>query len=109
MNRAEYEFVINKVGVPAELHQAKPPKTVLPLDKVGIASPRRTTGDEELVNAYGVGVRIITIKESSVSFEPEKFDYVNIGMERLVFELVQPVREPGSGAVIGFRCIVKGK
>lgn len=106
MNRAEWESVIKQVGVPATLTQTAPPQAVATLPKVGIA---RVSGESLLVNAYGVGARILTIMQSSMVFEPVKFDVVEIQNERLVLDFVQGVYEPGSGVLIGWRGIVRGK
>lgn len=108
LSRAHHEMLIQTVGVPMVFHQAKAPHTVTPLSHAGIASPRK---DSEIVNSYGVGAKVITLMEVSVPSVPEKFDWVVVtsGGEKLVFEAVTKVHEPGTGTVIGYRCFVRGK
>jgi hypothetical protein len=107
LNQQQYEFVIDRLGVPMEFTQAKT-GTKIPIPKAGIATPK---ADSDIVNSYGAGSKVVTLKASSVSgITPEKFDSVVInGVETLVFDHVLPVHEPASGKVIGHRCIVRGK
>jgi hypothetical protein len=105
ITREQYNSVIDALGVPAEYCHTKT-QTKVSINKVGIATNKT---NEALVNAYGVGSKTITIKQSSLSVTPEKFDYVIINSEKMVFEFVTSVLEPGTGVVIGFRCYVKGK
>ena len=108
MDRAQYDGVINMLGIPAEFHQAKVPATALKMS-VGISTMKK---DDPLINSYGVGTKIITLKESALgAIVPEKFDFVliNNGAEKVVFEIALPVHEPKTGAVIGYRCVSKGK
>lgn len=108
LNRAEYRKLITLVGLPMEFHQTKAPQRVIQLAKAGYATAK---ADSPIVNAYGVGSKIITVLESDMGgLVPEKFDYVVVNSaEKCVFEVVHPVHEPATGAVIGYRCFVKGK
>lgn len=107
MNELQYRQLIDMLGVPCTFKQAKPPQVQIAIPKVGLASPKVT---DPIVNAYGVGSRVVTIAAASLpGLAPEKFDSVLIQAERLVFEAVIPAHEPGTGKVIGWRCIVKGK
>lgn len=108
MNRAAYTQLINTVGIPMEFRQAKAPAAVVPIAKAGIATAK---ADAQVVNAYGAGSRVVTILQTSLpGIVPEQFDSVVInGVEVLVFDAVLPAHEPGSGAVIGWRCMVRGK
>jgi hypothetical protein len=105
MTRAQYESVIDLLGVSAQFTHVKT-QTQVQLAKVGI---RTNSTNEALVNAYGVGSKTLTVKQSSLPFTPEKFDFMIVNNEKLVIEAVTLVHEPGSGDIIGFRCFVKGK
>lgn len=102
---ADYDKVIDTLGLNAILHIAKSPADVKPV-KVGFATA--TKEDTALVNSYGVGARIITIKASETTQPPVKFDHVMIGAEKFVFDTVTDVHLPG-GAVVGYRCYCRGK
>lgn len=107
MNRSQYELAIRTLGIPMEFRQAKTPGIIKPTIG-GIATAK---SDDQIINSYGIGTKIITLMQSELSVVPEKFDSVTIngGVERVTFEAVFPVHEPKTGAVIGFRCVVKGK
>lgn len=106
MNRTQYASVISLLGVPAEFHQNKAPSIVVAIPKVGVATPKP---DQPGVNAYSTETKIVTILQTSIPVAPEKFDWVMIGSEKLVFSSVHTVYEAGTGAVIGYRCVVGGK
>jgi hypothetical protein len=107
MNRAQYEQVVRTLGIPMMFHQTKSPAASKSI--VGGIATAKT--DDPVVNSYGIGTKIITLLQSELPVAPEKFDYVtiNAGAEQVVFEAVLPVHEPKTGAVIGYRCIAKGK
>lgn len=107
MNRAQYELAIRTLGIPMDFHQVKPPSAV----KTTVGGIATAKNDDPVVNSYGIGTKIITLMQSDLPSVPEKFDSVtiNAGAERIVFEAVFPVHEPKTGAVIGFRCVAKGK
>lgn len=105
LTRKEYETVIDTLGVAATFKHVKSGVEVS-IDKVGI---RTNSNNEALVNAYGVGSKTITIKASSLTAMPEKFDSMVINHEKIVIEAVTTVHEPNSGSIIGFRCFVLGK
>lgn len=45
--------------------------------------------DTAIVNAWGVDARVITMKVADVAgFTPDKFDYITLGGERMVFAAV---------------------
>ncbi len=105
MTRAQYESVIDLLGVSATYTHVKSGVQVT-IPKVGI---RTNSTNEALVNAYGVGSKTITVKASSLVTQPEKFDAMLINNERMVVEAVTLVHEPSSGNIIGYRCYIKGK
>ncbi len=103
--RADYEKIIKTVGVPAQLHYARPAADIT-LSKVGFASLSKE--DAVIINALGVSAKVITIMESEVTARaPVKFDTVTIGTEKYTIDTVNPVHLPG-GQVVGFRCFCKG-
>ena len=103
---ASYEKVIDLLGVVASLQHVKPPSTTVANIKVGFSSISKD--DQALVNSYGVGGKVITIKAADVTaLAPVKFDRVTVGTEAYTIDAVVPVHLPG-GAVVGYRCFVKG-
>jgi hypothetical protein len=106
VNRSQYASVIAMLGVPVEFHQNKAPGIIVAIPKVGIATPKP---DQPGINAYTTETKVITILQTSLPVVPEKFDWVMVGPEKMVFSSVHTVHEPGSGAVIGYRCVVGGK
>lgn len=107
MNRTTYELAVNLLGIPGTVTHTKTGATQS-VSRIGIANAR-SVGDVNIVNAYGINARILTFLQSSLPFEPEKFDVVEVTGERLVLDAVIPVHEPGSGVIIGFRGFVRGK
>jgi hypothetical protein len=107
MNRVQYELIIRTLGIPMVFHQVKTPA----ITKSTIGGIATAKNDDPVVNSYGIGAKVITLMQSEIPTPPEKFDFVtiNAGAEKVVFEAVFPVHEPKTGAVIGFRCIAKGK
>lgn len=105
MTRVQYESIIDTLGVSAIFTHIKS-NIQVKIAKVGI---RTNSTNEALVNAYGVGSKVITVKATSLQTPPEKFDYVLINNERMVLEAVTLVHEPGTGDIIGYRCFIKGK
>ena len=63
--------------------------------------------DEEVVNAYGVGSKIITIDIDTINVIPKKFDFIHIDSNKYVFEAVHPIYL--SDKQIGWKAFVKGK
>jgi hypothetical protein len=97
--RGSWEQVIDTLGVPAVIHATGGgSKSCV----VGF----KTTRDEEIVNAWGVGTKVVTIKVTDAP-EVKKMDRVDIGNERYTFDAVFPVHL--NADLIGWRCVVKGK
>jgi len=69
---------LSLLATPAVWTQAKPPHTSRSIE-VGIktAGPK----DEAVINAYGVGAKIITMKATDFVHPPEQFDQIKIGEE----------------------------
>ena len=97
------EGVVDALGVPATWTQAKAPNATSDA-VVGF----RSIGwnDHELINAYGIGAKVITIKVSDIPVV-EKFDTITILNERYTLDVVSPVHL--NGVHIFHKCIVKGK
>lgn len=107
MNKAIYRMGIYMLGVPGTVTNKKT-GVVKPVERLGIANARNV-GDVNIVNAYGVNARIVTIFSDDLPFMLEKFDTVDLISEKLVVDSVIEVHEPGTGAVIGYRGIIRGK
>jgi len=98
------EAVIDTLGVPADWEQAKAPYA----KKCGFNIGFKTVGfkDEELINAFGIGAKVFTVKVSDIAVI-EKFDRFTIGEEKYTIDAVMPVHL--NGVQIFHKCFVKGK
>lgn len=104
--KADYEKVIDTLGVNANLQRVKPPAVQTNGIKVGFAAISKE--DQILINSYGVSGKVITIKESDVTTTPPiKFDRIVIGNEAFVIDTVVPVHLPG-GVIVGYKAYIKG-
>jgi len=67
------------------------------------------TDDSELVNAYGVGTKILTIRKADLLATPKKFDQVHVvgTGERLTVSSVVDVHL--NGDLIAYKLIIAGK
>jgi hypothetical protein len=102
--KAGYDQVIDLLGSPVMWTQTKPPRnTVQIIAALKIADD----SDDAIVNAYGVGVRILTAKASDFIVPPVKFDSFAMGNEVYIAEAVHPVHL--NNALVGYRVMVKGK
>ena len=101
--REQYERVIDTLGVPMQWTNTKSNTTRSVVGGMKIA----TDEDLALVQSYGVGARVITIKASGLTVEPEKFDRFAVQDAVFVAESVAPVHLNGS--LIGFRIYIKGR
>lgn len=102
--KGSFEQVIELLGSPCIWTQAKPPhatKTV----RAGF----RTAGaqDAEVVNAYGIGAKIITLKAADFTVPPEKFDKLQFNAERYTADSVQPIHL--NAAVVGWKIYARGQ
>jgi len=104
--KTEYDRAVDSLGFPATFTVAKTDASIK-IPKVGFATIGRD--DDALIQAYGVGARVITIKASDVTAPPVKFDRITIGAEVFTFEAVHNVHLPGTGAIIAYRCFSRGK
>ena len=100
---AGYENNIDLLGVPATWTQTKAPMATADV-LVGFKSA--TWRDEELINAYGIGAKVFTIKVSDIPVV-EKFDRITIGDERYTIDSVMPVYL--NGTKIFHKAVVRGK
>lgn len=107
MNKAIYRMGIQMLGIPGKVTNKKT-GVAKDVARLGIANARNV-GDVNIVNAYGLNARIVTIFVDDIPFTLEKFDTVDLIAERLVVDSVIEVHEPGTGAVIGYRGIIRGK
>ena len=69
----------------------------------------RTLGrdDVELINAYGIGARAITLCENDADILPEKFDSFLIGNEEYIVQAVHPAYIMGE--LVSYRIVAVGK
>jgi len=101
--QASTEAVVDTLGVPATWKQTKAPEAtknvVLGFKTIGF-------NDEELINAFGIGGKVFTVKVSDIPVI-EKFDRFTISGERYTIDSVMPVHL--NGTHIFHKCFVKGK
>ena len=100
---AGYEGTVDLLGVPAVWEQTKDPQAT---KDVVVGFKSATWRDEELINAYGIGAKVFTVKVSDIPVI-EKFDRITIAGERYTIDSVMPVHL--NGVQIFHKCIVKGK
>ena len=94
-----YRDSINALGVPA---------TVMPKngDPVECTVGFKTSTDVDIINAWGVGSKIITIQVADVP-DLEKLDRVMIENERYTIEQVSPIHL--NEILIAWRGVVRGQ
>lgn len=100
-----FETTIDALGVPAVWTQASGGGTG------NLTIGFRTAGadDNEIINAYGIGAKIVKMKASDFTppVEPQKFDSIVINSERYTLDACMPIHL--NGALIGFKAYVRGK
>lgn len=103
---SRWEQTVDELGVPALLSSTKnlwaDKQTIIGIKTAGF-------GEDEIVNAYGVGTRIITIKGSDfiATKGPQKYDTVTlVHGEKLSLAAVFPIDL--RGARLGYKAYVSG-
>lgn len=66
----------------------------------------KTTKDEEIINSWGIGAKVITIRAEEVS-PVKKLDRIFIEDQTYTLEFVDPVML--NNIFCGYRCYVRGK
>lgn len=99
----ELERVLTQLGTPGVWCQALKPNAT---NKVTVGM--RTVGwqDTELVNAYGINARILTVSVKEVSLLA-KFDRIEIGNEKYTLDDAIPVYV--NGQIVFWKGVVKGR
>ena len=97
--RLKYEQTIDTLGVPARIERVSG-------DEYECVIGWRTSTDEELINAFGVGVKVATIKERDVPVV-QKMDRIRVLDDRYTVDEVFPVYL--NDLLIGWRCVIRGK
>lgn len=98
--RAKYEQAINTLGVPATVTSTGDGS------EVECVVGWKTSRDEELINAFGVGVKVATVCESDVSVV-KKMDRIFVQDDRYTIDEVFPVYL--NDLLVGWRCVIRGK
>ncbi len=105
---AGFNTAITTLGVPAVFSRAKVTGVTTNIAHVGFANVNK--GDEALVNAYGFSAKVITVKVADITgTPPEKFDVFHINSERYTADTVIPIHAPGTGVLIGWKILCKGR
>ena len=102
--KAEYDKAIDTLGVSATWTPVVQPGAPAAAPKAVTVGFKITT-DEVLINAYGVGARIITMKTADGN--PAKFDQFVVQGERYTVDQVDTVFL--NGQALGHRCVIRGK
>jgi len=103
------ENVVDTLGVPATWTQTKTPNASQSI-VAGFKSV--SWNDQELINAFGIGAKIFTIKVVDIAVV-EKFDSITVNddignpIEKYVLDAVMPVHL--NGIHIFHKAIVKGR
>jgi hypothetical protein len=98
--RAKYEKTIDLLGVPATI------QSVTEGTAVDCIVGFKTSQDEDLIAAYGIGVKVVTVKECDVAVV-KKMDRVLVQSDRYTINEVFPVYL--NDLLVGWRCVIRGK
>ena len=101
--QASTEAVVDLLGVPATWLQTKAPNATA---EVVVGFKTATYKDEELINAYGIGAKIITVKVSDIAVV-EKFDRFTVLGENYTIDSVMPAHL--NAVHIFHKCYIRGK
>jgi hypothetical protein len=103
--KSQYERTIDMLGVAATWTKANTPASTA---AITIGSRIASDKDDAILNAYGIGALIFTLKATDFPVNPPtKFDTLKIGGEVYVIDHVSPVHM--NGQVFGYRCYSRGK
>jgi hypothetical protein len=103
--RSSFDMTISMLGVPAQFTRADGTGALAMV--VGFASPNRN--DINVVNAYGIEAKIVTISAKSSpgpTEPPAKFDVLVIGGKRFVAQAVHDVLL--NAELVGWKLVVTG-
>lgn len=98
-----FDTAVDTLGTSISWTQAKAPNQTITAT-MGI----RTVGakDVELINSYGIGAKILTVKAASLPIPPEKFDEFVINSESYTADAVHPVRV--NDQLVGYKVYCRG-
>jgi hypothetical protein len=102
--QAAFANAFGLLSTPAVWTQAKPPHATKNIN-VGIKTA--SARDEAVINAYGIGAKILTFKASEFTTLPEQFDQITIGGETYVLADVHSANV--GNVVLHFKGYVRGK
>jgi len=103
---AEFSTALGAMGVPVTWTQVKPPQASVNVKSITGTIDNR---NEVLVNAYGVGGRTFQFRAQDLPTPPVKFDQIVLAGETYTIHDVNTYHERGSGNVIAYRCLCKGR
>ena len=101
--QAATENVVETLGVPATWIQTKDPQATA---DVVVGFKTASWRDEELINAYGIGAKVFTVKVKDIPVI-EKFDRFVINNEKYTVDSVMPVHL--NGVHLFHKAIIRGK
>jgi len=101
--QAATEGVVTTLGVPAVWKQTKAPQAT---QSVVVGFKTASWRDEELINAFGIGAKVFTVKVADIAYI-EKFDRFTVAGETYTIDTVMPVHL--NGVHLFHKCFVKGK
>ena len=97
------ENLVATLGVPATWKQTKDPQATQDII-VGFKSIGWK--DQELINAFGIGAKVLTIRVSELA-NIDKFDTITVNGERYTIDTVMPVHL--NGVHLLHKCYIRGK
>ena len=101
--QAAMESTVEMLGVPATWTQTKDPQATA---DVVVGFKTASWRDEELINAYGIGAKVFTVKVADIAVI-EKFDRFVVKSEKYTVDSVMPVYL--NGVHLFHKCIIRGK
>lgn len=104
----EFRQLLNTMGEPAEVHMAKPPKTVTKTTAIVQSVKSNSKAHESIVQAYGVDGKSFQFAAADVV--PSRLDQIVLATgERYTIDSVVKHFERGSGALSSVTAYVKGR
>jgi hypothetical protein len=107
LTKAEFTRLLKIHGVPATWIQPG----AAPLSKniqLVFSLVGREISDEAIVNAYGADAHKLQVLSDDLPVAPAKFDAFLVGGKRHVVDVVIPMFERGTGALVYYICVCKG-
>jgi hypothetical protein len=103
--RSSFEEVVATLGVTARLLRTKLPQNSR-TSVVGMRTASASSGDEWILNAYGINAVIFTLTVKDFYTAPERFDRIEVSNNIYTVDAVRPVIL--NGVLVGWKLYCKG-